>query len=192
MLEGGATLSLGVLCHMELLRTCATCGYQLSGRKCGACGESVAMELELDEAALAKLPAWKAAMIRKRNEDGLAKKRERGASETVTRARVAAGALGERNVASLRSAKLKVDGVQITTYAPSRKLGRFDREVDAKDEAACSPMLLSLLTELLGLRLFGKCSEVCTSWYDGVRAKEDEWAVLTVKPEGTLGTGTGK
>ena len=170
-----------------MVRACPVCGFGLEGRKCAACGYTV--EVHLDEESLAGLPAWKADMLRKRSSAASVDKKKTGVGkETITRQRVAAEALGERDAASLRTAKLAVDELRITTFAPSRQLQRFGRSVDA---ASCAPMVLSILTELLGLRLFGKLSEVCTSWYDGVRDKEDEWAVVKLKLDGMLGEGTG-
>ena len=113
-------------------------------------------------------------------------------TETVTRSRVVADAEGDvrgRHRAH-KAAANNDDDRQLATYAPSgRSLARFRRPCE--QSVSCSPLVLSILTDLLGMRLFGTLSEVCTAWYDGVRAKEDEWAVLTATASGGFGSGTG-
>ena len=135
--------------------------------------------------AEAPLPAWKAALFARRAA-AAADRANWKATETIKRDTVAAGT---SEAARLRGDKAgNDDDGQIVTYAPGQRLGRFHRPADM---TVCSPIALSLLAEALGMRIFTTLSEVCSGWYDGVRAKEDEWAVLGVRSDGGLGSGTG-
>ena len=133
---------------------------------------------DLDE----NLPAWKAAVLRNRMNAATNKAKT---TDTVKRAQLA-----EDPMAEVRRAKACTEpDERRLVAAPSGKRTRFDR--CTSESAACAPTVLSLLTELLGMRTFGTLSEVCTEWHDGVCAKEEEWAVLSIRLGSGLGLGTG-
>ena len=122
------------------------------------------------------LPLWKQAILKNRMD---AAEKKIKVTDTIRRQSVANGAM-------LRPAVL--DERRLMTFAPTPTMVRFRRLQQA---ASCSPIVLELLAELLGMRHFGVLSEVCTAWYDGVRDREDVWALLSTRVDGGLGLGTG-
>ncbi len=139
------------------------------------------------DVAFDDLPAWKQQILRNRLKAAASKTKTTDTVKRSSLAQEATAADGGTEVR--RRAKAAEDERRLVTVAPMGRRPRFERSNGSSP--SCSPIMLSLITELLGMRAFGALSEVCTAWYDGVSDKEEEWAVLSVKMGGGLGLGTG-